>query len=106
FFTDKVHTLAQNRRDIAYLAFFVMDNGTVMNIYHSISVAGERWVMGNHQYSIAAFMDFAKQLHDDTRRFAVEVTGWLISNNKTWIIDQCASNRHTLNFTAAELARV
>src|SRR5215471_1589244 len=46
-----------------------------------------------------------QQSHDVSCVLVVQISGWLVSENKNWVVHQGSGNRNALLFTTAQLCR-
>ena len=56
--------------------------------------------MGNHNDSVAFFVDGLELFHDDMGATRIKITGRLIGENNLWTADDSAGNSDTLLLTA------
>src|SRR5438445_1532306 len=80
---------------------------SLVQINRSRRASGRMGIMGHHDDSFAVLpIKRLEQIQDLVTRFAIQVTGWLITQQESWVGDNAAGNADALLLAARECARI
>src|SRR5262249_44253093 len=85
----------------------VAENAPIFNEDHALAIAGRERIVRDHQdCGLLLLVKFLEHLQQRARRSRVEIAGWFVGQQQSWLVNHRASYRSALLLTAGDLIRI